>query len=108
MATVGMGRGGHDGVNAYIAHMPGVKGAVHAEGREIQSRADAAFAAHNRPGGHEIVGEKQDTDYLVSLVGPVPIVIEFGRGSYTTERGGVPVEVGPMQGLHILGKAANL
>jgi hypothetical protein len=91
-----------------IAHLPGVKGAVYAEGREIQARAEALFAVHNRPGGHEITGNKQDTDYLVAMSGPVPIVIEFGREGYTTQRGGRTVEVGPMQGLHILGKAAGI
>lgn len=91
-----------------VAHMPGVKASVFAEGRDIQARAEAIFASHNRPGGHEIDGTKQDTDYLVLLVGPVPIVIEYGREGYTTQRGGHTVEVGPMQGLHILGKAARL
>lgn len=96
-------------IASVIAHMSGVKASVHAEGREVQSRADSAFAAHNRPGGHEIVGEKQDTDYLVSLVGPVPLVIEFGREGFTQQRpDGSTIEVGPMQGLHILGKAAGL
>lgn len=109
MATVGFrGRMDHAGVNSYIAHMAGVKGAVHAEGKSIQARAEALFARHDRPGGHRIVGTKQDTDYLVSLVGPAPIVLEFGRAGYTTTRGGRVVEVGPMQGLRILGKAAGI
>lgn len=110
MATVGLnGRNDPDGVNAFIAHMPGVKGLVHDEGREIQSRAETSFAAHNRPGGHEIVGERQDTDYLVSLEGPAALSVEFGREGFTQERGdGSRREVGPMEGLHILGKAADL
>lgn len=106
MATVGFrGASDHDGVNAYIAHMPGVKKAVRAKGREIQGRAEALFAAHNRPGGHEITGERRDTDYLVSLVGPAPLSVEFGRGPFTRDDG---VHVGPMEGLHILGRAAGL
>lgn len=109
MATVGLGRGGHDGLNAYIAHMPGVKGAVHAEGRQVESRADALFAAHNRPGRHEIVGETQDTDYVVSLEGPAALSVEYGREGFTQERAdGSRRDIGPMEGLHILGKAANL
>lgn len=91
-----------------IAHLPGVKGAVYAEGKAIQGRAETLFAPHNRPSRHEIEGKKQDTDYLVSLVGPVPIVVEFGREGYTDERGGRTVQIGPMQGLHILGRAAGI
>lgn len=110
MATVGFGgRMDHDGVNAFIAHMGGVTKAVHDEGRQIESRAKAAFAAHDRPGGHEIVGERQDTDYVVSLVGPAPMSVEFGREGFTQTRAdGSTREIGPMEGLHILGKAANL
>lgn len=110
MASVGFG-GRHDpgAVDAYIAHLAGVKAAVHTEGREIQSRAEAAFAAHDRPGGHRIVGEKQNTDYLVSLEGPAPLVIEFGREGFDQKRpDGSTRHVGPMQGLRILGKAGNL
>jgi hypothetical protein len=110
MATVGLGgRGDHDAVNAYIAHMAGVKGAVHAEGRQIESRADALFASHNRPGRHEIVGEKQDTDYIVSLEGPAAVSVEYGREGFTQTRDdGSTRDIGPMEGLHILGKAAKL
>jgi hypothetical protein len=95
-------------VASIIAHMPGVKSAVYAEGKAIQGRAEALFAPHNRPSRHEIEGKKQDTDFLISLVGPVPIVVEFGREGYTDERGGRTVQIGPMQGLHILGRAAGL
>lgn len=99
-------------VNKRIAditsHMPGVKSAVQAEGKGIEARAKALFAPHNRPGRHSIRGVRQDTDYLVYMAGPVPIVIEFGRAGYTTVRGGKTVEVGPMQGLHVLGRAAGI
>lgn len=95
----------HDEVNAYIAHMRGVRTAVAAEGRKIQARAEALFAEHDRPGGHRIVGEKGLTDYTVSLEGPVPIVIEFGREGFTRPDGRY---VGPMEGLHILGRAIGL
>lgn len=91
-----------------IAHMPAVIAEVQQEGHSVQAKAEAAFAAHNRPGGHEVVGEKQDTDYLVSLEGPAPVSVEYGHGAYTTERNGKTIEVGASQGLHILGKAADL
>lgn len=106
MATVGFrGRSSHDEVNSFIAHLPGVRREVVAVGKEIQSRAETLFAAHDRPGGHRIVGEKGDTDYHVILEGPVPVVIEFGREGFTRADGR---HIGPMQGLHILGRAAGL
>lgn len=95
--------------NEHVAHMRGVKKAVHDQGREIQSRAEALFAAHDNPGGHEIVGEKQDTDYIVSLVatlpGDNPLAVEYGRGPVSYDDGR---SVGPAEGLHILGRAADL
>lgn len=95
-------------IASVIAHMPPVMGEVQQHGHSVKAKADAAFAAHNRPGGHEIVGEKQDTDYVVSLVGPAAVSVEYGHGAYTTERNGRVVEVGASQGLHILAKAADL
>lgn len=98
-------------VSAIVAHLPGVKRAVHGKGREIQRRAEALFDEHDRPGGHRVTGEpvKADTvgargqiDYLVSIEGPVPHIIEFGREGYTREDG---TKVGPMEGLRILGRA---
>lgn len=107
MATVGFkGRRNHDEVNAFIAHLPGVKATVWAEGKKIQARAEALFASHDRPGGHHITGGKGITDYVVSLEGPVPVVIEFGREAFTRKSDGV--HIGAMQGLHILGRAAGL
>jgi hypothetical protein len=95
-------------IASVIAHMPPVVAEVQQHGRGVLAKAEAAFAAHNRPGGHEVVGEKQDTDYLISLEGPAPVSVEYGHGAYTTERDGKIVEVGASQGLHILGKAADL
>lgn len=109
MASVGFrGRQNTAEVDAFIAHMPGVKRVVHAEGKSIQAKAETLFASHDRPGGHRIVGEKAPiggTDWIVSLEGPVPVVIEFGREGFTRTDGR---RIGPMQGLHILGKAAGL
>lgn len=106
MAHVGL-RGSSDpeSVDAFVAHMVGVKRTVRAEGKAIEARAEALFAPHNRPGRHEIVGGFGDTDYHVALIGPVPVVVEFGREGFTREDG---VHIGPMQGLHILGRAAGL
>lgn len=91
-------------VNRIVSHLKGVQNAVHSEGRQIADRADAIFAAHDRPGRHEIVGEEAGIDYLVSIEGPVPHVIEFGREGYTTKDGH---QVGPMEGLRILGRAVE-
>jgi hypothetical protein len=107
--ATGTTKGDHDEVNAYIAHMPGVKRAVHAEGKKIQATAKALFAGHDRPGGHSITGEKSPiggTDWIVSIEGPVPVVIEFGREAFVRESDGR--RIGAMQGLHILGRAAVL
>ena len=110
MATVGFrGRDNFDEVNAYIAHMPGVTKAVRDEGKDIESRAEALFAAHDNPGGHEIEGHRGDTDYVVSLVDTTgdgdPLAVEYGRGPVEYEDGR---KVGPAEGLHILGRAARL
>lgn len=91
-------------VNRIVSHLPGVVEAVHNKGRAIEARADALFSEHDRPGGHEIVGEPDGIDFLVSIEGPVPHVIEFGRSGYTRDDG---AEIGPMEGLHILGRAVE-
>jgi hypothetical protein len=96
--------GVYRGVDAKVAHMAGVKAAVHANGREIEARAQAFLASHHRTGEAHIEGDVQGTDYLVSLVDPAALSIEFGRAGYTTKGGG---HVGPMEGLHILRRAAG-
>lgn len=96
-------------IASITSHMPGVKDAVRAEGKEVEARAKALFAHHNRPGRHEIRGVREDTDYLVYMAGPVPIVIEYGREGFEQKlKDGSTRHVGPMQGLHILGRAAGL
>lgn len=106
MATVGLGAGSdHRGVNAYIAHMSGVTGAVMDEGRAIESRAKSDLASHRVTGAASIEIERQDTDAIVSLVDEAAISIEYGRESYTRDDG---VKVGAMQGLHILARAARI
>lgn len=90
-------------VNKILSHLEGVKQAVHVVGREGQARAEAAFASHDQPGGHRVVGETQDTDYVISLEGPVPHVIEYGRHGYTRQSDGA--KIGPMQGLYIIHRA---
>jgi hypothetical protein len=91
--------------DAKMAHLPGVKAAVHAKGREIQSTAQSLLASHRHTGAARIDGETQDTDYVIYLVDPAALSIEFGRSGYTTKRGG---HVGPMEGLHVLRRAAGI
>jgi len=95
----------YKGTDAYVAHMPGVKKAVHAHGREVKSRAERLLAQHRAQGVARIEGEVQNTDYLVSLVDKAALSIEYGREGFTREDG---VRVGPMVGLRILGRAAEL
>lgn len=103
--AVGQGSTAHQRyVASIVAHLPGVRKAVHSDGREIRDRAKALFAEHNRPGGHEIRGAADGIDYVVSIEGEVPHVIEFGRAGYTRDDG---AEIGPMEGLHILGRAVE-
>jgi hypothetical protein len=92
-------------VNHLVSHLDGVKREVRRNGQRIQANAERIFARHNRPEGHEIVGDTQDTDYLVSLQGRAPHVLEYGRSGYTRERDNA--KVGPMQGLYIIHKAAH-
>ena len=105
MAYVGLGLGrDHRGVNAYIAHLEGVVGAVYAEGGNIKSKAEADLASHRDTGAAHIEIERDDIDTLVSLVDEAAISIEYGREA-GTDRTGRPK--GAMQGLHILGRAAG-
>jgi hypothetical protein len=92
-------------VNRIVSHLDGVKDAVHTTGRRVQANAERNFEGHDRPGGHRVVGEKQDTDYLVSLEGPVPHIVEYGRAGYTRGDG---AKIGPAQGLYILHRAVDL
>lgn len=91
--------------NHLISHLDGVKDVVHGHGRRIQSNAERIFARHDRPEGHEVTGRTQDTDYLVSLQGRAPHIVEYGRAGYTRESDGA--KIGPMQGLYILHKAVH-
>ncbi|GAA3509981.1 hypothetical protein GCM10022234_00160 [Aeromicrobium panaciterrae] len=95
----------------YIAHMPGVKDAVNEKGRETQHVAEAIFAKHDRPGGHQITGGPDGiTDYYVYLEGPVPHIIEYGRAAYVTKKAQrlgdriIPAgtHVGAWDGTHVL------
>lgn len=89
------------GTDSYIAHMAGVKTSVRNETSDIKGRADALFDAHNRPGGHEIDMSLGRTDGVVTMSGPAPVNVEYGRPPNADGRG-------RMEGLHILGRAARL
>ena len=95
----------HKGLNRHLSHLPGVKEAVRAQGSQIKEKAAALFGPHDNPGGHEIKGEFVTTDYLIILEGPAPGAVEFGREGYTRSDG---AHIGPAQGLHVLGRAADL
>ena len=106
MAYVGLGAGrNHRGVNAYIAHLEGVVGAVYAEGGNIKGKAESLLASHRDTGAAHIELDRDDIDTLVSLVDEAALSIEYGREA-GTDRTGRPK--GAMAGLHILGRAAGL
>jgi hypothetical protein len=93
-----------------VARQAGVKAAVRAKGKQIEGEARALFAMHDHPGGASIEGEVAGNgkDYLVSLVDPGgnAVAIEFGRGGFTRKSDGR--YIGPMEGLHVLGRAAGI
>lgn len=85
-----------------IAHMEGVREAVMAQRDKIAARAEALFAAHDNPGGHEITTTDHglgfgDLDGFVNLEGPAPLSVEFGHWT--------PDRKTHVEGLHILGRA---
>lgn len=87
-----------------VARMPEVRTEVRALADKVAARADAAFAAHDRPGGHKITRTNGKVDAFVNLEGPVPHIVEYGRSGYTTASG---AKVGAMVGLHFLTKAMD-
>jgi hypothetical protein len=99
MATV------YPGTDAHVAHLRSVKAAVRKLRDEVARAARANLKAHRETGDHQIRIASEDTDYLVILEGRSPLSVEYGRGGFTRDDG---VHVGPMEGLHILGRAARL
>jgi hypothetical protein len=93
-----------------VARQAGVKAAVRAKGKEIEGAATGLLGQHRETGNASIVGEVAGNgkDYLVSLVDPGgdAAAIEFGRGGFHRKSDGR--YIGPMQGLHILGRAAGV
>jgi hypothetical protein len=84
-----------------IAHMPEVVAEVRAHADVVGARAEALFGPHDRPGGHYIEVTHDRTDSFVSLVGPAPLSVEYGRSPNENGKGG-------STGLHILSRAAEL
>ncbi|MCU1675338.1 MAG: RoPhRER2 [Frankiales bacterium] len=88
-------------INRTVAKMPGVFEAVLAEAHGIAGEAQALLAEHFRTGEAHIEVTKRRPDVLVELVDPAALSIEYGRGPEENGQGA-------MEGLHILGRAANL
>lgn len=82
-----------------VASLKGVRGAVRTRGQAVKATAQANFAAHNRPGGHQVGGRSTGLNYEVYLEGPAPGAVEFG---HFTPSGAKWVE-----GIHVLGKASR-
>jgi len=103
------GRGGRAGggvviykhCDAMVAHLPGVREKVRDEADTVYADAVGLFAPHNRPGRHKLKRVNGTLDAFVVLEGPAVLSVEFGRGPDRLGRGA-------MEGLHILGRAANL
>lgn len=91
------------GVNARMAHLPGVKAEVRAAGEAIAARARTNLAAHQAEGEARIETRREDTDFLVELVDPAALSIEAGRGAFDQTRpDGSTREIGPADPLNIL------
>lgn len=91
--------------NDRVAHMPEVRKAVRLLRDEYARSARANLRAHRETGNHRIRTLMEDTDGLVILEGRDPLAVEYGRAGYVRDDG---VTVGPMDGLHILGRAAGI
>lgn len=93
-----------DDVDSIAAHMTGVKAEVVTEGKRREALARARLAQHRHSGAAQVTGHREDTDYVVELADEAALSIEYGREGFTREDG---VSVGPMEGLHILGRAMD-
>lgn len=88
----------HPRLDAVVAHLPGVTGAVRDAARPIAARARALLAAHYHEGHSRIVVINQDTDVLVCLEDEAALAIEYGHTTRSGRR---------VAGLHIIGRAAR-
>lgn len=92
-------------VDSVIAHLSEVAVVVHEEAMAVASRAQANLAVHHKTGEHSITVDKQDTDYVVSLMGSNAISVEYGHISY---KGNKRLRAEPVPGLRIIRNAAGL
>lgn len=81
-----------------LAHTPEAKATVRATRDRGEAIAQALFAPHDNPGGHEITTQDDRVDALLSLDGPAPLSVEFGHWSGDGENRRY------VEGLHILGR----
>lgn len=89
-------------INKRVAGMRGVHAAVMDLAHDIGGEAEVLLSEHFHSGDARIeVNRAGRYDAVVELVDEAALSIEFGRGP--NENG-----QGAMEGLHILGKAANL
>lgn len=86
-------------IASLVAHMPEVTAAVRLERDKVAAIAQALFASHDNPGGHEIGTHNSGPDALIDIDGPAPLSMEYGHWQ-KTKHGRVHVE-----GLHIFGRA---
>lgn len=93
----------------FIAHEDGVQRALAKHTDKVAARARVLLAEHHHDGDAEIDTQTGDIDHYVVLSDErgqhAALSIEFGREAYEREDG---TEVGAMEGLHILGRAAKL
>lgn len=88
-----------------LARIGSVRRAVRSVRDDIKAKAEALFAPHDRPGGHEITKSDGAVDAYVSLVGPAPASVEFGH--FTPIGEDEDAEPTYVEGLHIMGRAAR-
>lgn len=86
-----------------LAATGGVQKAVHATADEIGGRARSLLAAHHETGAASIKVDHSGIDSEVILDDPASLAIEYGRSGFTRKSDGH--YIGPMEGLHILGRS---
>jgi hypothetical protein len=97
--------GVYPGVDAKMAHLPGVKAAVHAKGREIEARRTCSWRRTTAPARRTSRATSRTPTTWCPWSTLRPLSIEFGRGGYTTKSG---AQIGPAEGLHVLRRAAGI
>ncbi len=90
-------------LESQLAHSASIQAIIRAKRDEIKAVADALFAPHNRPGGHEIETSDGVVDAYLEMTGPDPMSVEYGHFTPPNKEGDVTY----VEGLHVMSRAAR-